>query len=115
MSGLQRRVVHEEASPFEATIAGLDLAHLRAAFAELFDRTMLGVQRAGLDADDVVLEREMLLGAADAAAVWRSVDFLSDAARFRAHLERQAPSDRLIGRRLLDARVTALRVRAIAD
>jgi len=79
-------MVYDETLPMEMSARALDLARLRRGFAELFDRAAQAVQLAGYEQDDAVLERYLLVRAADGAEVVVSAEWLADRERLIGHL-----------------------------
>lgn len=110
-----RTVVCEETAVLEMPIAALDLKRLQEVFSQLFDRVLLGVQRAGLDCDDVVLERSLALRLGDGAPQWRVIEYLSDRPRLEAELSSKPPFIGTHGQTLLDLSIVAARVIAIRE
>ncbi len=109
------RVVHEVSASLEMRLAELDLARLRAVFAELFSRVNEGVRAAGLDSDDVILERSVVMQGSDGAAFTGAVEWLSDGERLRADLLAKA-GEGGYGRVRPDAWVLrSAKVRALAE
>ena len=109
MTGPTRKVICEETTPLRLRVGALDLEYLRAVFAELFDRTLGGVQGARLDCDDVVLDRAVLVGVSRDQASWQVVTYLSQKELFEAELtEGIAGTAPLSDVWILGARVTAV-------
>jgi hypothetical protein len=111
MTGPTRRVVCEETTPLRLKAGAVDLDYLRSVFAELFDRVLGGVQRAGLDCDDVVLERAVLVGVSRDQASWQLVTYLSQMELFEAELRRWTPKNVSLS----DVMILGARVTAVAD
>jgi hypothetical protein len=83
--------------------------------AALCDRVMAGVQRAGLDADDVLLERSLLVRTDANEAQWVTVDYLSDRALFEADFRRKNSRGALESKQLSDVVMLAARVTATVE
>ena len=82
---LIRTPVFDRSQPLTMAIRCLDMDRLRRAFAELVDAAAEALHREGLDQDDAVLDRQLLLRVAAPvpSTHWLTAVPLSDATRLR--------------------------------
>ena len=100
--------------PYVRTLSEIDLDAVRRKFSELFDRVARAVFRAGLDLDDVLVERQVVCRINGHPPIRVSADHLSDLDRFVQHVlaaaklefDRDIPSGAVT---LIELRITAIR------
>ena len=104
----------DHVEPYVQTLSEIDLDAVRRKFSELFDRVARAVFRAGLDLDDVLVERQVVCRIDGHPPIRISADHLSDEDRFTQHvlaavkleLNRDIPSGAVT---LMELRITAIR------
>ena len=106
MNHAPSHVIHEVSAILSMPLGTLDLPKLREVFADLFDRVQEGVLAAGLDSDDVILQRFVMLQSADGVERIVAVEWLSDRDRLLTDLLGASPGGNVVLRTAIVRAVT---------